>query len=204
MSRTRYYTVAILVLALVGIANPAQAAFSDGHWRAELTLGQGVGGSSIDRDDDFMTTLSLEYAFPVASRVELGLRGMAFYYDADTNNDLDDLDEFVESLIDDFDLRSSINEESVYGLGFGIAARFYVKKNEYRGCFIELATHALAHEGNIPGNNSNINFYSTAGIGYQFKSGWHLVGKYGHISNAGLGSSNSGSNVASIGVGFSF
>lgn len=202
---TTRLSVAVLALILCGLMAPtAHAGISDTHLRTELSLGKGVHSGNFNRNDDFMATLSLEWAFAVAPRVELGLRGIAMYYDADMDDGLQDWGDAVDSLLDDFDLDSDYGDDTILGIGFGIAARFYTKKEAYNGVFFEVAGHALAHDGHIPGNSSNFNFYTTGGIGYQFKSNWHVIAKCGHISNAGLGSNNSGSNVASIGVGYSF
>lgn len=190
-----------LVLCAVGglMCTPAYAGVSDGHIRAELSLGKGVHSGSYDRDDDTMATLTVGWAFDVAPRVELGLRGIAMYYDAD-GDEWDGL----RDVLDDFDWDNDYGDESIFGLGFGVAARFYTKKDAYNGLFFEVAGHAIVHDDQFPGNDSSVNFYTTGGIGYQFKNNWHLIAKYGHISNAGLSSDNAGANVVSIGVGYSF
>ncbi len=195
----------LLIVTLCGfMTQTAHAGISDSHIRTELSIGKGTHSGSFNRNDDMMATLSLEWAFPVAPRVELGLRGIAMYYDADMQDDIESLGQALDSFLDDFDLNTDYGDDNVLGLGIGIAARFYVKKEAYNGLFFEITGHGIAHEGHIPGNSSNINFYTTGGIGYQFKNNMHLIAKYGHISNAGLGNSNSGSNQFSMGFGYSF
>ena len=54
------------------------------------------------------------------------------------------------------------------------------------------------------GNSSNVNFLIGLGLGYKFKSNWHTVLKYEHVSNSSLGERNAGANSLGFGFGYSF
>jgi hypothetical protein len=97
-----------------------------------------------------------------------------------------------------------LNDEDVYGIGFGPALRIYQEKEKRRGWFAELSVTALLHTPQIEGNSSSLNFSSDFGVGYKFKNKWHVSGHLRHISNASLGDKNAGANGVGIGIGFSF
>lgn len=168
----------LLSLAL-GAPAHGDIRFKDGHWRLELSGAVGV-HQRRDRTGDRMVTGIVEYEFPATARATLGLRLLPlFVYDED-------------------------DDDTILGAGFGVGARLYQKKNEYRGLFAEVEANTLIHESRIERNSSNIDFLIGFGVGYQFKSDWHAVAQYRHISNAGLEDKNSGANALGIGIGYRF
>ncbi|MCX7759456.1 MAG: acyloxyacyl hydrolase [bacterium] len=96
------------------------------------------------------------------------------------------------------------DKEVVFGTGAGGALRFYLNKKEKKGFFSELHEIILLHENKFENNNSNINFYSAVGIGYQFNQQWDIILRLGHISNADLKEENKGTDLLGIGCGYSF
>lgn len=96
------------------------------------------------------------------------------------------------------------NIEDIIGFGIGGVLRVYFKKNQERGFFAEIHEVVCIHENKFIGNDSNINFYSSAGIGYQFCPNWDLLLRFGHISNADIKNANEGVNLLGLGVGYTF
>jgi hypothetical protein len=195
------YFVAVLLLAPVGLLAPrAEAGFDikEGMWRLELNNDFGVHQGSRDRSGDYSLNGIVEYEIPTTSRTTVGLRLMPlFLY---TQDEEDDHRRFRHC----FDGDDRDEGDTVLGGGFGLAGRVYQVKDEYRGWYGEAGVTALFHGNEIDGNNSNLNFLSSFGVGYQFKSDWHVQVHYQHISNASLGSRNSGANAIGIGVGYRF
>lgn len=184
MGKVKWTGWCVAALAIAALAAPAagEVKFEEGRWRLELSGGYGVDSGGERRQDDLLLLGSLDYEFPVTRRTSLGLRLLPlFVYDQDEHG-----------------------EDTVWGGGVGLACRIYQHAEEYRGFFGELAANALGHSGRFAGNDSNINFLSSAGLGYQFQSDWHVVLRYQHISNAGLGDENAGANAVVLGLGFSF
>ena len=156
--------------------------FRQGWWKAELTGGLGVNATShSDRTGDVLVTGVAEYEFPAASHFTMGLRFVPlFLYEQDGEDDL------------------------VWGGGLGLAVRLYLLAREYRGLYTELESHGIVHENKIMNNSSNFNFLIAGGLGYRFRTGWHGAVKFEHISNAGLGKKNSGTDTISLAVGATF
>ncbi len=172
------------VLAILAAAAPAAAEFQwdSSVWRLELSGGSGIHSGSSDRGGDYSLKGMVEYETPFSSRCTLGLRLLpAFFYEQDERG-----------------------EETVWGVGAGLGLRIYSVAEEYRGWFAEAGVHALGHKHRIEGNSSNINFLTGAGVGYKCKAGWHTVLRWEHISNAHLGNDNSGANLLTLGVGYTF
>jgi hypothetical protein len=154
--------------------------FHEGHWRLELDGALGTHSGSTDRSDDFLLTGTVDYEFPATAHTTLGLRLLPlFIHDQD-------------------------KEDTVWGAGFGFTGRLYQKKDDYAGLFGEIEATAVVHSEQFVGNESNLNFMTGFGLGYQFRNKVHLVMKYRHISNAGLGDKNQGINTLGLGIGFSF
>ena len=200
MMGRRFLFVVFVAAATGGIALPASAGLDlkEGMWRLELNNDFGIHQGSRDRSGDYSLTGIVEYELPAASRVTLGLRLMPlFLYGQDDSRD----DDLLRRWFDEEDYEDG---GTVFGAGAGIAARIYQVRDEFRGWFGEVAVTALVHGDEFNGNNSNLNFLSSFGVGYQFKSDWHVQIHYQHISNASLGSRNSGANTVGLGIGYRF
>lgn len=96
------------------------------------------------------------------------------------------------------------NVEDVAGFGVGGALRIYLKKNQEKGFFTEIHEVVCLHENKFEGNDSNLNFYSAIGIGYQFCPHWDILLRFGHISNAEIKDRNEGTNLLGLGIGYTF
>ena len=96
------------------------------------------------------------------------------------------------------------NIEDVIGFGVGGVLRIYFKKTQDKGFFAEIHEVICVHENKFLGNDSNVNFYSSAGIGYQFCANWDLLLRFGHISNADIKNENEGVNLLGLGIGYTF
>jgi hypothetical protein len=190
--------VGIAALALLAAPTAqGEVNFEDGRWRLDVSGQWGVYSGSTDREGDFLLSGAVEYEAPMGNRYALGLRILPlFVYDSDSG-DRDDW-RFGHHRRHDDDHATSV------GGGLGLALRVYKNKEELRGVFLEANTHAILHDEKIAGNSSTFNFMSGLALGYQGKSGWHAEFKYSHISNAGLGVFNAGSNLLGLGVGYRF
>lgn len=174
--------LAVLTLLAVFYQEPASAGFElkNGMWRFELAGGTAYHSGNRSRTGDKQLVGEIEYEIPQGERCTLGLRLIPlFLYDQDDKG-----------------------EDTVWGGGVGLVARYYQVPNEYRGWFGELEGAALGHSGKIEGNSATMNFMIGAGVGYQFKSSWHTTLKVRHISNAGLGDNNAGANTVNVAVGY--
>jgi hypothetical protein len=193
-----YSTLAACVV-LLGCCLPASAGLNmdEGLWRVELNNDFGVHQGSRDRSGDYSVNAVVEYEIPATPRATLGLRMLPlFVYD---QNGGDDYRSF----------RRIFQEEgegggTVWGGGFGIGGRVYQVKDEYRGWYGEATVSTLFHAEKFNGNSSNLNFVTGLGVGYQFKSDWHVQVHYQHISNGSLGDENSGANALGFGIGYRF
>lgn len=186
--------------ALLLCAAPASAGLDmkEGMWRLELNNDFGVHQGSQDRSGDYSINGIVEYEVPATPRTTLGLRLMPlFAYSQDGDDDY----RHFRKIFDD---NGSDDGGTVWGGGFGLAGRVYQVKDEYRGWYGEASVSTLLHSNEFNGNNSNINFATGLGVGYQFKSDWHVQLHYQHISNGSLGTKNSGANSLGIGVGYRF
>ena len=192
----RFAQILMAACVVTGVAAPAGAEldFDAGQWRLELSGLSGVHSGSTDRSGDLLITGTVDYEFPATEHTTLGLRLMPLLvYGQDTPND-----RWCEE--DDTDAYAG---DTVWGAGFGLTGRVYVKR-EYRGLFFEGQANMLLHAEKVVGNSANVNFLTGVGVGYKFKCDWHVVMKYEHISNANLGEDNDGANVLGLGVGYTF
>ncbi len=96
------------------------------------------------------------------------------------------------------------NAEDIFGFGIGGVLRVYLKQDQEKGFFVEVHEVVCVHENKFVGNDSNVNFYSSAGIGYQFCPNWDILLRFGHISNADIKNANEGVNLFGLGVGYTF
>lgn len=194
------FVLSVAALALCTLCTPAGAELDlkEGQWRLELNTDFGIYQGTRDRSGDFGLNGVVEYEVPATSRTTLGLRLMPlFLYTQDDARDRDFLGRVLAG-------QRHENGDSVYGAGLGLSGRIYQVKDEYRGWYGELAATMLVNENSFNGNSSNLNFLTSFGIGYQFKSDWHAQVHYQHISNASLGSRNSGANTVGLGIGYRF
>lgn len=200
MSRfhTTHYlrTIALLIAALM--ATQAHAfEFSEGRWRLELSGGPALQEGGRDRDGDYFVSGTVDYEIPATPHTTLSLRGMPLFVYEQDEVSYDSLKEMLRK-------HESPHEDTVIGAGFGLAGRVYQKADVYEGFFAELELLALGHAGKIEGDDSNIDFLSGIGVGYQFNSNWEALVRFEHISNAGLATPNSGVNAVRLGVGYRF
>lgn len=172
----------VLISTMVFAFAPALSAEGTGLWRLELSGGPGMPVGNRDRDDDYLVKGTVEYEIPKTPHLSLGLRLLPFFV-YDQNQD---------------------DEDTVYGAGAGVGGRMYSVASEYRGLFAELNAHVIGHENRFAGNSSNLNFLTGIGVGYKCTQGWHTVLKWEHISNANLSEHNSGVDVVTLGVGYTF
>jgi len=189
----------VTALALGLACGPAQAGLNleEGRWRLELNNDFGIYQGSQDRTGDYGLIGFVDYEVPATSRATLGLRLMPlFVFD---QSDKSDRRPFRRHLSE-----RKGEGETVWGGGVGVVGRIYQVKDEYRGWYGEASLLPIVHHNNFARNSSNLNFLSTFGVGYQFKSDWHLQVHYQHISNASLGSRNSGTNTVGVGIGYRF
>lgn len=176
------YVCMFVVCLLSAMPAMAELQLRDGRWQLELSGSAGIDSGGEERSGDYMLKTTLEYEVPFSSHLALGLRALPlFVYEQDDSD-----------------------EDTLWGGGLGLGLRLYSVADEYRGWFAEAGAHALGHKHQFAGNSSNINFLTGLGVGYKCKEGWHSVLRWEHISNANLGEHNSGVNLLSLGVGFSF
>jgi len=167
------------VAILVALSSQAfgEIQFNDGQWRLELSGFESFKNDAVKDDLSFFG--SVEYEFPATAHTKLSFRGYpAFVF---------------------------CSSAPIYGVGLGVAGRIYQHAEQYDGLFAELGVSALWHSREFPGINTHFNFLSEVGIGYKFPdTGWHVTLKAQHISNANLGSKNSGINNVGIAAGYTF
>lgn len=178
---------------------PAMAGIDmkEGMWRLELNNDFGVHQGSRSRKGDYSVNAVVEYEIPATSRATLGLRVMPlFVYDQNNSDGY----RYFKGIFDD----NHRDDPTVWGGGIGLNTRIYQVKDEYRGWFGEASVSALIHDNKFEGNSSNLNFVTGLGVGYQFKSDWHIQVHYQHISNGSLGEQNSGANALGFGIGYRF
>jgi hypothetical protein len=166
-------------------ANELTAGFGDGHWRAEMMAVTGTYSGKNSRAGDFILTGSAEYEWPIYARASLGLKAYPLFM-------------YFEREDEDY------GSGAIYGVGAGISGRIYQSPEVRNGFFVELGGSALLHSSRFEGNSSKFNFLTEIGAGYKWKNDWHVALKWIHISNAGIGSHNSGVNGFGLAVGYSF
>jgi len=201
------YRALTLVAVLVAMVAPGALAEGKGNWRLQLSTQMGVASGSVDRDGDVLVSTTVEYELPATPHITLGIRLLpVFYYGQDEQDRGRLRDGDFDIDFDDFKLSFGRERggDTVFGAGVGLGARVYTKAETHTGFFLEAGVNALGHSGRFNGNSSNINFMSGAAIGYQLAGGFNASLRFDHISNAGLGDDNSGSNVLGLGLGFRF
>lgn len=154
----------------------------DGKWRLELSGFGAVRSGRRSRSGDYRIAGSVEYEVPLSGRLTIGIRGYPLFY-----HNQDDP-----------------GEDTVVGAAVGPAFRMYSNESEHRGFFAELGGAVLVAAGRFDGNSGAVNFFGESGVGYKFKSDWHVAVKFSHVSNAGFGDHNSGVNTLGFAFGCSF
>jgi len=197
----------LLLAAIAALAvgmTPAASAVSwdEGHWRLELSAGPGVDSGSIDRSDDIFASVMLDREMPMGKRSTLSLRLMPLYVYTQGGDD-EDNDRLWQKVHHHFH-GDEYDDDTVVGAGFGGGVRLYQRAETFDGLFLEASLMAAPHVGLINGNSVNIDFLSGAGVGYKFSNRWHAILKFEHLSNAGFGDDNKGTNAVRLGVGYSF
>ncbi len=176
MFRVGTLRIAIALTLIAGAWCPAQA----GRFRIEASGGVPVGDND-ERDGDALLTVAADYEWNIFARTTLGLRGYPLFY-----------------------YHQHFDDKDILGLGAGFVARVYQNK-DLDGLFGELAVSGVGHTDYIAGNGSLFNFFSEAGVGYHLPgSGWHLLLKVQHLSNADLNDDNSATNTISLNAGYAF
>lgn len=185
MNRVALWAAIATVAFTLSLDAHAGISLKDGQWRFEIQGGVGTNvGKGKHSDDGFMIA-ELEYEMPFADRWTFALKALpAVLFDQN-----DPGDEF---------------EHTIYGAGIGFGLRVYQRAEERTGLFLEAGVSAIVHENRFSGNGSNLNFLSEFGIGYKWRSEWHVTGKWQHISNASLEDDNDGVNAWAIAVGKTF
>ncbi|MCC6490876.1 MAG: acyloxyacyl hydrolase [Candidatus Hydrogenedentes bacterium] len=173
--------------AMFFLAESAQAdnaitqGFGEGRWRTEVGAATGFHSGRRDRTGDIVVKGSVEYEWPIFARATLGLRTYPlFLYMQDDP------------------------EDTLAGGGLGIASRVYQNKDTRDGAFVEGGASVLFHSNHIEGNSATMDFLLEGGLGYQFKSNWHVTLQVQHISNGGLSDDNAGANSVGLAVGYTF
>lgn len=204
--RTTAATLLAVLLACAPCA-VAEGAFSEGKWRLEISAHSGL-DIGADRSGDVLLLSTVEYEIPLSGHVALGLKlHPLFTYEQDEL----DIDHFlgggVRSALRDLEFDFDAPDrggDSVWGGGIGLGVRIYQVKTERRGLFLDLGVSALAHTGELNKDDSNLDFKSGVGLGYQFAFGLNTQVRFDHLSNASLGNENAGSNMVGLGLGFRF
>ena len=180
MKKTCFFLLVVSIFTTLPVA--AEMKWCDGKWQLELSGSAGIDSGEEERGGDYMLKAMLEYEVPFTSHLTLWLRALPlFVYEQEERDD-----------------------ETVWGGGLGLGLRLYSVADEYRGWFAEAGAHALGHKHEFSGNSANLNFLTDLGIGYKCKAGWSSVLRWEHISNANLSEHNSGVNVLSLGIGYTF
>lgn len=171
-----------------------------------LLLSQSVFSDNVcERNDD----CKLKLRFEVGSSVRAGHErdkpdGMMFSSIFDIGKELSPRTNLSLRLLPIFGYIQEGSFEDIIGFGIGGALRIYFKEKQKKGFFTEINEVVCVHENKFVGNDSNINFYSSVGLGYQFCPNWDILLRFGHISNADLKSANEGVNLLGLGVGYTF
>jgi hypothetical protein len=150
------------------------------RWRFELTTSTGFHSGTHSRDGDLGLRTNVDYEIPIVEHLTIAPRIIPlFLYHQNHDND------------------------DVWAGGVGVVFRGYSNGKEQRGFFGELGGHVIAQAGKFDGNSGTFNFIDEFGVGYQFKSGWHVTGKVNHISNLGFAEDNASVNHYGLGFGYS-
>lgn len=180
-SRWRGGLLALAMVALC-IVPSMRAEAGRGRLRVEADVANTIDTDAKSYDGDLYGTVCLEYEWPLFARVGLGIQGYPL-----------------------FAYRADIDHDTIYGLAAGLALRVYQHKGSLSGLYAEAGTAALVTNKRFAASDSDLNFLSQLGVGYQFKMvGLNLSLKYQHLSNAGISDYNPGVDAVAVGVGYRF
>ena len=181
---TQYVVLATLVLLLSVWAFPAAAAGKekvekpDTHLRLEISGYRAFTGDKAN--GDYYISGAVELEIPVVNHASLGLRLLPLFLYPDKEDHAD-----------------------IYGIAAGIGGRLYTGADN-TGVFLEAGASALWSMDKLKLHDSTVGFLGDCGLGYQFRSGWHLSVKAQHISDTGMGDLTGGTNGVGVATGFSF
>lgn len=185
MFRSVVSTVILVLLANIAPAEEKNGEkrirWRDGLWRTELSTLAGVRSGRRSRTGDINLNGTLEYEMPAGKRGAAGIRVHPLFLYEENRTD-----------------------KTIWGGAVGITTRIYRKNHERRGLFGELDGSVLWHSNEFRGNSSRTGFLIETGVGYKFKTNWHVSAKVRHISNAGIASKNSGVNGIGLALGYTF
>lgn len=193
--------VALAIFVATQAASAGDLRWDEGQWRIELSGFTGLHQGRHDRTGEENFNATIDYETPLWKSGTLSLRLQPlFYYDQDKDNGkhFGEAGYLKDLWFDRYE------DSDVYGAAIGPVFRIYGNADERNGLFGELGFTAMIHSAEFDGNSSQFNFISSLGIGYKFKNDWHVTALWRHISNAGIGSQNSGVNGIGIGIGYSF
>lgn len=184
--------VLMLVLAITGLGlidapsavadEPKGLDWRNGRVRLELQGMNAFRSGRRSRTGDIGFHFSVAYEMPATPRLTFSARAIPlFYYDAKDSG-----------------------EDTAVGAGAGMVLRVYQVRDEYRGFFGDISANIIGATGKYDGNSGTFNFMTEVGVGYKFKSPWHVTAKVQHMSNSGLASNNSGVNTLNLGFGYTF
>ena len=192
-TKTKWITALFAVCALVATDAKADVwqelkdlKWEDGRYRLEFQGWHGMRSGRRSRSDDVGIVGSIERDFVLQEKLTVGARLIPlFFYDAEDVP------------------KDNYPDTDIAGAGFGLTLRYYPGQAQ-DGWFFELAESVIGHEEKFRGNSGSVNFMTELGIGYEFKSDFHISGRWRHLSNAGLAEDNAGINALGVGIGFSF
>lgn len=173
--RSRPLPTALLLAALAAPAAQAR----DFRLRADLVGASAFPSVDIDRSSDGYLHLDLEVELPLWRAFTLGARGTPLF------------------------LYHPGGEHWIYGLGFGLTTRAYLRGAIHTGPFAGIAVTTLRTNREFDGDTSRLNFLSQLSFGWQSPDQhWHAMATFEHISNAWTTESNHGVNGlgASVGI----
>lgn len=155
--------------------------FEDGRWKIEVAGYGTVSASDRSHRDEFYGTLALEYEVPMFQRATMGLRAMPlFLYDEGGDAGL------------------------IYGVGGGLAFRYYLRGETRSGPFAEVGSTLMWHHKEFTDSDGRLDFLSFAGLGYRWDAGVQVSLRYEHISNGGLFKENVNINAVGLAIGYTF
>ena len=179
---SRLFVASLLFCAIALTATADGPTRDTGRWRLEAGGTNGVYSGRTDREKDYYFTGRIEYEYPVSPQFALGAKVLPLFIFHDDNRN-----------------------DTVYGIGIGVTARWYWNKETRTGLFNEISGSVLWHSREFENNNSRVNFLTEAGLGYAFPgTPWHVTAKLEHISNGGLRGKNQSVNGIGLAIGYSF
>ncbi len=159
--------------------------FDEGKWSGELTSSSVFGGNQFPEDShDWMAMLNFDYQWPTCQKQSMAIRVVPslIYYQAEDEKEKDDY---------------------IYAGGAGLIYKWYEKEN-WKGWYFEAGVVPIWNSEQFEGNESDFNFLSSFGLGYEFENNINTALKFIHISNANTNKDNDGINVFALSLGYDF